>query len=88
MDATAAFEAIAETMQYGARLQHEHRFDRLSLDAEIDSLVAEAKEGRAIELQNIAPVLQSIVDDDRVIDRVRRKTARLLQDAAPSPNPL
>jgi len=81
-------EAIAETMQTGESLDHLHRFDRLGLDAAIDSLVLENKEGRAIELQNIAPVLQSIVDDDRVIDRVRRKTARLLQDAAPSPNPL
>jgi hypothetical protein len=85
MDATAAFEAIAETMQYGARLQHEHRFDRLSLDAEIDSLVAEAKDGRAIELQNIAPALRSIVEDDRVIERVRRKAARMLQDAGVAP---
>ena len=84
-DATAAFQAIAETMQCGTRLQHEHRFDRLSLDAEIDSLVAEAKEGRAIELQNIASALQSIVDDDRVMERVRRKAARLLQDAGVVP---
>ena len=88
MDAAAAFQAIAETLQYGARLQHEHRFDRLGLDAEMDSLISENKDGRAIELQNIAPVLQSIVDDDRVIDRVRRKAARLLQDVVPAPNPL
>jgi hypothetical protein len=87
MDAVAAFEAIAETMQYGARLQHEHRFDRLGLDAEIDALIAENKEGRAIELQNITTVLQSIADDDRVIERVRRKAAHLLQDAAPAPSP-
>jgi len=38
-------------------------------------------------------VLKSIVDDERVIDRARRKAARLLQDALPSaeatdaPNP-
>jgi hypothetical protein len=86
--ALAAFEAIAETMRTGERLDHLHRFDRLGLDAAIDSLITEAQEGRAIEIQNIAPVLQSIVDDDRVMERVRRKAARLLQDAAPSPNPL
>ena len=85
--AVAAFEAIAETLQCGSRLQHELRFDRLGLDAEIDSLIAENKNARAIELQNIAPVLQSIVDDDRVMERVRRKAARLLQDAAPKPAP-
>jgi len=81
-----AFEAIAETMQTGESLDHLHRFDRLGLDAAIDSLVSEAREGRAIEIQNIAPVLQSLVDDDRVIERVRRKAARLLQDAPPAPS--
>jgi hypothetical protein len=79
--AESAFQAIAETMQYGDRLQREHRYDRLGLDAEIDSLTSEAQAGRAIELQNIAPVLQSILEDDRVMERVRRKAGRLLQQA-------
>jgi hypothetical protein len=81
MDAVEAMQAIAETMQAGERLQHLHRFDRLGLDAAIDQLDAEAKEGHAIELGNIAPALQSIVDDERVIERARRKAARLLQSA-------
>jgi hypothetical protein len=80
MDAAAAFEAVAETMQAGERLQHDERFDRLGLDAEIDTLVTAVRQGSAIELGNIAPVLHSLVDDDHVIDRVRRKAARLLQD--------
>jgi hypothetical protein len=85
MDAATAFQAIAETIQTGERLEHTHRFDRLGLDAQLDFLTSEAKDGRAIELQNIAPVLRSIIDDDHVIDRARRKAARLLQDAAPAP---
>jgi hypothetical protein len=85
MSAAEAFQAIAETMQTGEMLEHTHRFDRLGLDAQLVSLTAEAKDGRAIELQNIAPVLRAIVDDDRVIDRARRMAARLLQDAVPSP---
>jgi hypothetical protein len=85
MDAAAAFQAIAETMQMGDKLEHIHRFDRLGLDAQLDFLTSEAKEGRAIEFQNIAPVLNSIVNDERVIERARRKAARLLQDASPPP---
>lgn len=81
-----AFEAIAATLQFGERLQHDLRYDRLSLDAEIDALVTENADGRAIEIQSIAPTLQSIVDDDRVMERVRRKAARLLQ-AATMPSP-
>jgi hypothetical protein len=79
MEAVAAFQAIAETIQLGEKLEHTHRFDRLGLDAQLEFLTAEAKEGRAIELGNIAPVLQSIVEDERVIDRARRKAARLLE---------
>lgn len=86
MGAATAFEAIAETMQRGERLQHDLRYDRLGLDAEMDELVEAKKSGRAIEIANISPVLQALVEDDQVIDRVRRKAARLLQDAgAPVP---
>jgi hypothetical protein len=87
MDAASAFQAIAETMLTGEKLQHTHRFDRLGLDAQLQSLADEVKSGRAIELQNIASVLQSIVDDERVIDRARRNAARLLQDATADPSP-
>ena len=82
-DATTAFQAIAQTLQEGDQLEHSHRFDRLGLDAEIDELAKEVKEGEAIEVENIAPVLQSIAQDERVMERVRRKAARLLQDASP-----
>jgi hypothetical protein len=81
MKTADAFQAMAETMQFGDRLQREHRYDRLGLDAEMTSLVSEVKAGRAIEVQNIAAVLTSIVQDDRVIERVRRAAARLLEDA-------
>ena len=81
--AAEAFQEIAETVQAGARLEQERRFDRLGLDAEVDSFTDLVKAGHAIEVQNIAPVLKAIANDDRVMDRVRRKAARLLQDALP-----
>ncbi|HLI77245.1 MAG TPA: hypothetical protein VKV02_09895, partial [Acidobacteriaceae bacterium] len=80
-DATTAFEAVAETLQYGDRLAAKLRFDRLGLDTEVDGLQAAVTEGRALEVGNIAPILQTISDDERVMDRVRRKAARLLQGA-------
>jgi hypothetical protein len=87
MDAVEAFEALAETMLSGERLAHDHRFDRLGLDAEMDRLTTEVAEGRALEPGNIAPVLQSIGEDDRVIDRVRRKAQRLLTQSAEASTP-
>lgn len=85
MDAVAAFQAIANTLQIGAQLAHLHRFDRLGLDAQIELLVNENAAGRALEIGNIAPVLRSVAEDERVMERVRRKAARLLQDADVSP---
>jgi hypothetical protein len=80
MSTTATFVAIADTVQRGQRLQHELRYDRLGLDAEMESLVNAQKDGSAIEIGNIATILQTLVSDDHVIDRVRRRAARLLQD--------
>ena len=78
-EATSAFEAIALTMEYGERLAQKLRFDRLGLDAELDGLQTAVNEGRALEVENIAPVLRAITDDERAMDRVRRKAERLLQ---------
>jgi hypothetical protein len=87
-DMATTFLSIASTIQEGDKLKHDHRFDHLGLDADLDSLLASAKSGSAIELQNIAPVLQSIVDDDEIMSPSRRKAKSLLElagaQAAPS----
>ena len=79
--ATTVFEALALTLETGRRLAGELRFDRLGLDAEMDFLQSALREGRALEVGNIAPVLEQIQNDDRVMDRVRREAAHLLQGA-------
>ncbi len=80
-EATTVLEAVAETMQYGERLQLKLRFDRLGLDAEMDSLDSALRDGRALEVRNIAAVLQAIENEDRVMERVRRRAAHLLESA-------
>ena len=79
--ATAAFQGVAATMEYGARLASELRFDRLGLDAEMDVLESALADGRALEVRNIGPVLVAQEEDDRVMERVRRRAAHLLQGA-------
>lgn len=80
-DAADAFMAVAETIQTGEKLARLHRFDRLGLDPAMKALVDEVKDGRAIEIRNIASTLQSLIDDDRVLERVRREAAELLNNA-------
>lgn len=84
MKTANAFQAMAETIQMGEKLAHDHRFDRLSLDADMQILEESVKAGRAIEVENIAAVLQSVADDEHVIDRARRRASRLLQDVGVS----
>ena len=75
------FEAIAMTLEEGAKLQRQYEHGRLSLDSEIEVLEQMARDGRATEIQNIAPILQTLAGDDAVLQRVQRRARALLEMA-------
>jgi hypothetical protein len=75
---TNIFESIAFTLEEGRRLAVEHKHDRLALDAELGELLTAVKEGRALEVQSIQPVLQEIAEDEAVLDRARQRAKKLL----------
>jgi len=79
---TDIFLGIASTLDEGRQLEFLHRYDRLGLDAEINSFADEVKEGRALELGTISPTLAAIADDTAVIQRVRLRAAKMLEQAA------
>jgi hypothetical protein len=79
---TNTFLAIAFTMDEGRRLEFLHRYDRLGLDAEMISLSQEVDAGRALELGTIAPTLAAIADDTAVIQRVRLRAKKMLDQVA------
>jgi hypothetical protein len=76
---TDRFLAIACTLDEGRRLEYLHRYDRLGLDAEMNSFKETVAAGHARELGTIAPVLTSIAADTAVIERVRLSAAKLLE---------
>ena len=78
---TTIFLGIETTLEAGRALAFKHRFDRLGLDAEMASLTSEVEQGSALELGNILPTLQSIAGDTELIQRVRLRATRLLQQA-------
>ena len=80
---TDQFEAIAATLDEGSKLQRQYEHGRLSLDSEMEILEQMVREGRAIEIENIGPLLQTLVGDEAVLQRVQRR-ARTLLEAAPS----
>jgi hypothetical protein len=79
---TNIFLGIAFTLDEGRRLEFLHRYDRLGLDAEMISLTQEAEAGRALELGTIAPALAAIADDTAVIQRVRLRAQKMLEQIA------
>jgi hypothetical protein len=78
---TETFLAIAYTMDEGRRLEFLHRYDRLGLDAEMITLSQEVDAGRALELGTIAPTLTALADDMAVLQRVRLRAAKMLEQA-------
>jgi hypothetical protein len=81
---TDMFQAIAFTMDEGRKLDFMHRYDRLGLYSEIDSLNHEVQEKRALELGNIRQSLTAIVNDEALIQRVRERAVKLLDQAGES----
>ena len=73
------FQAIAFTMDEGRKLDFLHRFDRLGLDAEMETLAQEYADKRALELGTITSTLTALVNDEAVMERVRRRAEKLLQ---------
>ncbi len=76
---TDMFEAIAFTMDTGRRLEFLHRYDRLGLDAEMETLTHEVEQKRALELGTISDTLTSLASDDSVLQRVRIRAEKLLE---------
>lgn len=75
---TDTFLAIAFTLDEGRRLEFLHRFDRLGLDAEMENLTHEYEQKRALELETISTTLASLANDDALMQRVRTRAVKLL----------
>jgi hypothetical protein len=70
--------AVAYTLEVGRRLVLEHEHNRLGLDTELEELQDAVKGGRAQQVHNIAPQLQSIASDEKVLERARLRARQLL----------
>jgi hypothetical protein len=77
---TELFQAITFTMDEGRKLDFMHRYDRLGLYSEIDSLNHEVQEKRALELGNIRQSLTAIANDEALMQRVRERAVKLLNE--------
>jgi len=82
---TGLFQRVAATLEFGRRLSHYHRYQKLALDDELKTMEDQARRGDLIELQAVKPVLQEIYDDSSVINVVRARAQRIMEmGAAPA----
>ena len=82
---TSQLVGLATTLEEGRRLTVQHQHSRLVLDAELENLTNLVHEGQATEVQTIAPVLTSIIEDENVMLRARRRAQALLDNDSSHP---
>ena len=75
---TAIFANTAETIQAGAKIARDYRYDKLGLDADMHTLEENSRANNLAEVEVIAPVLQQVADDERVVIMARRRAQAVL----------
>jgi hypothetical protein len=76
---TILFQGVASTLEFGRRLSHLHRYQKLALDDELKRMETEANAGQIKEVGAVKPILQEIYDDNSVINVVRARAQRLME---------
>lgn len=76
---TTLFQSITATLEFGRRLAHYRRYQKLALDEELKRMEDEIHRGDLSELQAVKPVLQEIYDDQSVMNVVRARAQRIME---------
>ncbi len=78
---TSLFQRLSATLEFGHRLDYDHRYQKLALDQELKRLEQEARSGSVVELPAIEAILRQIVGDASVINVSRARAQRILEQA-------
>ena len=81
---TTIFQNLSTTLEFGRRLQYDHRYQKLALDEELKRMEASEKDHDLAELQAVAPILNTIAEDKSVMNVVRARALRLLSQVSAS----
>jgi hypothetical protein len=72
---------LSNTIEHGRKLQFLRRFDKLGLEAELRVMEDAAESHTLVEIQLIAPTLESIAEDHTILNIARQRAHRLLAKA-------
>jgi len=76
---TTLFQGVASTLEFGRRLAHYHRYQKLALDDELKRMELQARAGELGEVAAVKPILQEIYDDSSVMNVVRARAQRIME---------
>ncbi len=80
---TQLFQSLSATLEYGRRLQYFHRYQKLALDEELKRMEEAANNKTLEEMAAVVPILQTIATDQSVINPVRARAQRMIEQAGP-----
>lgn len=83
-DLTQLFQNLSATLEFGHRLEYFHHYQKLALDDELKRLEQMNKDKTVEEVGAISPILQQIAQDPTVINVVRARAQRLLEQVSAS----
>jgi hypothetical protein len=80
-DLTHLFQSIASTAEMGRKLEHDLRYDKLGVDADLKALQEQQKQGDAIEFGSVAPLLQKIAGNASMMRMSQQRAKEILHMA-------
>jgi hypothetical protein len=78
---TTLFQNLSTTLEFGHRLDYDHRYQKLALDEELKRMQEMTQGNMLSEVITIQPILEKIVADQSVINVARARAQRLLASA-------
>lgn len=75
---TELFQNLSATLEFGHRLDYDHRFQKLALDDELKHMQEMAQDKALVEVAAIQPILERIVADHSVMNVARVRAQQLL----------
>ena len=78
---TNIFAGISATVEAGRTLKFKYKFDKLGLEDELKGMESAAQNHSLVELQLIAPLLETIAEDTSVLNIARQRAKRLVARA-------
>jgi hypothetical protein len=78
---TSLLQGVSVTLEFGHRLQYDHRYQKLALDEELKRMEDLARSNELVELTSIQTILDPIIADPSVMNVTRARAQRLLERA-------